>query len=85
MWGFPKNTNKHFKETKTVNSDIIHRQARGEPPPSKEHLQEYQTVSEKEISQYSKPDQKKCVSSAIKADWKDLHLENSTILRLFKN
>ena len=52
---FFKNTNKHFKEAKIVNFDVIHRQARGEPPPSKEHLQEYQTVSEKEVSKCLMP------------------------------
>ena len=56
---FFKNTNKHFKETKIVNFDIIYRQARGEPSPSKEKLQEYQTVHEKEVCKYSRQDKNK--------------------------
>ena len=72
---FLKNTIKHFKETKIVNFDIIHRQARGEPPPSKEQLQEYQTVSEKEVSMYSKPDQKKLFLVLLKG------IKNISILK----
>ena len=64
---FLKNINKHFKETKIINFDIIHRQTRGEPPPSKEKFQEYQTVHEKRVCKHSRQD-KKIISGAIKAD-----------------
>ena len=47
----------HFKKTKIVNFDIIHRQARGEKVPE-ELLKKYQTVQEKRTKQNPKEHKK---------------------------
>ena len=68
---FLRDTDKHFKEAKVINSDIIHQEARGEKVPE-EVLKHYQTLQDHRVRQYSEPDQKKILSSAFRTDTKDL-------------
>ena len=53
---FLRDTDKHFKEVKIVNYDIIHRECRGEVVP-KHLLKYYQTVNEGNVSEYPTPEQ----------------------------
>ena len=48
---FLRDTDKHFKEAKTINFDIIYRKIRDEVVPP-DLLNFYETVNEKTISQY---------------------------------
>ena len=80
---FINNTDNHFKTTKIMNFDIIHRQCGGEKVPE-ELYKYYETIREKEVSQYSKSNPKKIYSSAIKVDHKDLYLKRESILKYFK-
>ena len=68
---FLRDTDKHFKEAKVINFDIIHQEARGEKVPE-EVLKHYQTLHDHRVRQYSEPDQKKILSSAFQTDTKDL-------------
>ena len=58
-------TDKHFREAKIINFDIIWRECRGEEVP-KDLLQEYQTVRDKSVSEYPASDQEKILSSLLK-------------------
>ena len=48
---FQRDTDKHFKEAKIINFDIIYKEIRGEVVPP-DLLKFYQTVNEKKLSQY---------------------------------
>ena len=62
---FLRDTDKHFREGKIINFDIIWRECRGEEVP-KDLLQEYQTVRDKSVSEYPASDQEKILSSLLK-------------------
>ena len=53
---FLRDTDKHFKDAKIINFDIIHRQVRGEEIPS-DLLKSYLTVNDNAISEYPTNDQ----------------------------
>ena len=55
---FLRGTYKYFKEIKIVNFDIIHSKCQGEVVP-KDLLKYYQTVNERNISEYPTPEQDK--------------------------
>ena len=62
---FLRDTDKHFREGKIINFDIIWRECRGEEVP-KDLLQEYQTVRDKSVSEYPASDQEKILSILLK-------------------
>ena len=62
---FLRDTDKHFREGKIINFDIIWRECRGEEVP-KDLLQEYQTVTDKSVSEYPASDQEKILSILLK-------------------
>ena len=55
---FLRDTDKHFREAKIINFDIIWRECRGEEVP-KDLLPYYQTVRDKSVSEYPASDQEK--------------------------
>ena len=71
-------TDKHFREAKIINFDIIWRECRGEEVP-KDPLQYYQTVKDKSVSEYPASDQEKILSSAFRTDRKDIFFDQKTI------
>ena len=62
---FLRDTDKHFREGKIINFDIIWRECRGEEVP-KDLLQEYQTVRDKSVSEYPASDQENILSILLK-------------------
>ena len=55
---FLRDTDKHFREVKIINFDIIHREFRGEVVP-KDLLKYYQNVNKGYVSEYPMPEQDK--------------------------
>ena len=82
--GFLRDTNKHFKEAKIINFDIIYREIRGEVVPP-DLLKFYQTMNEKTISQYPSSEEDNICSSAFRTDRKDIYFEKKTIEKHFNS
>ena len=79
---FLRDADKHFREAKIINFDIIQRECRGEEVP-KDLLQYYQTVRDKSVSEYPASDQDKIVSSAFRTDRKDIFFEQQNHKKTF--
>ena len=73
---FLRDTDGHFKETKIVNFNIIHRMCRGEEVP-KSLLKKYQTLSDEAVSKYPESDQNKILSSVFRTDREDIYFEKN--------
>ena len=71
---FLRDTDKHFKDAKIINFDIMHRQVQGQKIPS-DILKYYQTVNDKAVSAYPTNDQDKILGSAFRTDWEDNFFE----------
>ena len=81
---FLRDTNKHFKEAKMINFDIIYREIRGEVVPP-DLLKLYQTMNEKTISQYPSSEEDNIRSSAFRTDRKDIYFGKKTIEKHFNS
>ena len=75
---FLRDTNKHFRDAKIVNFDINYGKRRGEVVPP-ELLKYYQTVNEKEISEYHLHQQTEIRSNTFRTDRKDMYFEKKPI------
>ena len=80
---FVNNIGNHFKTTKVVNFDIIHRQCCGETIPG-DVYKNCQSIKEKEVSKHFGSDQKRIYASAMKTDRKDLYRKGESIIKYFK-
>ena len=67
----------HFQSRKVVNFAVIHAQARGEKIDDKP----YKSVCEKDLRGYKNKDD--IVSSAIRVNHKDIHLEKQLLVKHF--
>ena len=79
---FLRDPDGHFKNTKIVNFDIIHRQARGEKVPE-ELLKKHQTVEENKTKKYPKEQQKNFLTSAFRTDRPDIYFEKNVVINHF--
>ena len=75
---FLRDTDKHFKEAKIINFDVIYREIRGKVVPP-DLLKFYQTVNEKTISQYLSSEKDNIRSSAFRTDRKDIYFEKKPL------
>ena len=75
---FLRDTDKHFKEGKIINLDVIYREIRGKVVPP-DLLKFYQTVNEKTISQYLSSEKDNIRSSAFRTDRKDIYFEKKPL------
>ena len=79
---FSRDIDKHFREAKIINFDIIQTECWAEEV-LKDLLPYYQAVRGKRVSEYLASDQEKILSSALRTHGKDIFFEQKTIKRHF--
>ena len=81
---FLSDPDKHFREKKVVNFDIIYKSIRGEEMPEGD-LKKYQAVQNNRVKQYSQEHRNKLLSAAFETDRKDLYFEKEVIQSHFSS
>ena len=81
---FLSDPDKHFREIKLVNFNIIYKSIRGEEVPESD-LKKYEAVQDNRVKQYSQEHRDKFLSTAFRTDRKDLYFKKEVIQSHFSS
>lgn len=81
---FLEDHDKHFREKKILNFDIIYKRIRDEKVPESD-LKRYQTVQDSRLKQYPQKNRDKFLSVAFRTDRKDLYFEKEIVRSRFSS
>ena len=79
---FLRDTDKHFRETKIVNFDIIHKTCHGNKAPDSD-LRKYQMLNHEKVKKYPEKCRKETLWRAFRTDQKDLYFQKGTLKKSF--